>query len=206
MYSSFIIFDKFLNEWAILVQNFFSHVWNIMENCFIFHLSRYELHRSYSMMHVKQILQINVIIFFRVTGKIQLRSKWVEITGTLTWISFQPTASSIDCLQSLVLVRDKRADIIIHTSVRCKGSNDNNLQVFHVNLCLFSPLFCLSSTLETTVLTVYIFHGAHNFPTCDLNNYFFQLTLSWIVNNINDDNFFIGKTLLKTHDNIAFTM
>ena len=156
------------------------------------------------MMHVKQILQINVIIFFRVREKIQLRSKWVEITGTLTWISFQPTASSIDWLQSLLLVRDKIADIIIDTSVRCKGSNDNNLPVFHVNLSLFSPLFCLSSTLETTVLTVYIFHGAHNFPTCDLNNYFFQLTLSWIVNNINDDNFFMGKTLLKTHDSCFY--
>ena len=83
-------------------------------------------------MHVKQILQIKVIMFFRVRGKIQLRNKSVKIVGTLTWISFQPTASFIDCLQSLVLVRDKIADIIIHTSVRCKGSNDNNLQVLHV--------------------------------------------------------------------------
>ena len=38
VHSSFIVFNEFFNEWSILVKNFLSHVWNIMQDGLIFNL------------------------------------------------------------------------------------------------------------------------------------------------------------------------
>ena len=38
VYSSFIIFNKFLNERTILIKDLLSHVWNIMQHCLILNL------------------------------------------------------------------------------------------------------------------------------------------------------------------------
>jgi len=40
VYSAFVIFDQFLDKRAILFENFVTHIWDVVKNCFIFHLQR----------------------------------------------------------------------------------------------------------------------------------------------------------------------